>query len=71
MKKMFLILIIIGVLIIGCKQEVKEAPKKTQLSELQVAACNSADAAKTCDTRLAEIGIVLKEDCCRELGKCC
>ena len=44
---------------------------KPALSELQISACNSADAAKTCDTRLAEVGIVLKEDCCKELGKCC
>ena len=72
MKKRFLILIAIAVittiLITGCSGQQKI---KTTLSELQIEACNSADAAKTCDTRLAEVGIVLKEDCCRELGKCC
>ena len=71
MKKMVLILLVILILIVGCKQEVKDTTKKTQLSELQISACDSADAAKTCDTRLAELGIVLKEDCCEVLGKCC
>ena len=71
MKKIVLILFVVLILIVGCKQEVKDTTKKTQLSELQIEACNSADMAKTCDTRLAEVGIVLKEDCCRELGKCC
>ncbi|MBI2654791.1 hypothetical protein HYX02_08370 [Candidatus Woesearchaeota archaeon] len=54
----------------GCKGQ-QSISSKTTLSELQIEACNSADAAGTCDTRLAEVGIVLKEDCCRELGKCC
>jgi hypothetical protein len=59
-------------LIIGCATKQQDnSDKKTTLSELQIEACNSADAANTCDTRLAEVGIVLKEDCCRELGKCC
>lgn len=72
MKKFVLIFLVIAVfttiLIIGCSGQQKT---KTTLSELQIEACNSAHAAKTCDTRLAEVGIVLKEDCCRELGKCC
>jgi len=45
--------------------------KTPQLSELQITACNAADQANTCNTRLPEIGIVLKEDCCKALGKCC
>ena len=66
----FLIIIIIAV---GCQTtpQNKLSDKQKSLSELQIEACNSADAAKTCDTRLAEVGIVLKEDCCKELGKCC
>lgn len=77
MKKVGLILLIAFVLVlaIGCaQQQSKDTNQKSlsdSLSELQVSACNSADAAKTCDTRLAEVGIVLKEDCCKELGKCC
>ena len=71
MKKFVLILaILISVIIltVGCTAK---QTQKASLSDLQIEACNSADAAKTCDTRLAEVGIVLKEDCCRELGKCC
>lgn len=71
MKKIILILLIIVILIVGCKAQYKSSDKTKALSELQIEACNSADAAKTCDTRLAEVGIVLKEDCCKELGKCC
>lgn len=70
MKKIALILFLLVILIAGCKGQDKGATT-TGLSELQIEACNSADAAKTCDTRLAEVGIVLKEDCCKELGKCC
>lgn len=72
MKKIALILVIVLVLVIGCTQtKNKDSTKQKSLSELQISACDSADAAGTCDTRLAEVGIVLKEDCCRELGKCC
>ena len=45
--------------------------KPMQLSELQITACNAAHDAGNCDTRLADIGIVLAEDCCKVLGKCC
>lgn len=44
---------------------------KQKLSDLQITACNSADAADTCDSRLSEVGIVLKSECCKILGKCC
>ena len=68
-----LILLIIIIFVVGCQTtpQNKISDKQKSLSELQIEACNSADAAKTCDTRLAEVGIVLKEDCCKELGKCC
>ena len=65
-SSIFLIVIFIAV---GCKEQQKST--KSTLSDLQIEACNSADVAKTCDTRLPEVGIVLKEDCCNELGKCC
>jgi len=42
-----------------------------QLSDLQITACSSADVAGTCDSRLPEVGIVLKSECCKVLGKCC
>lgn len=46
-------------------------PPSVQLSELQIMACNTADQHGTCDSRLAEVGIVLSEECCQALGKCC
>ena len=68
MKKLILLLILL-LFVVSCKEfPEKELPT---LSELQVEACNAADEAGTCDTRLAELGIVLKEDCCQVLGKCC
>ena len=74
MKKIILICLLIFliiVIVIGCQNIEQNKPTKTTLSEFQIEACNSADAAGTCNTRLAEVGIVLKEDCCRELVKCC
>ena len=41
------------------------------LSDIQITACNEADKAGTCDSRLAELGIVMKEECCEVLNKCC
>lgn len=72
MKKSVLLFILL-LFIVGCKEIFeKEVPEeKVSLSELQVEACNGADNAGACDTRLAELGIVLKEDCCESLGKCC
>jgi len=69
MKKLILFLILL-LLIVGCK-EISEEKSKIKLSELSLLACNVAHDAGTCDTRLVEIGIVLKEDCCQILGKCC
>ena len=74
MKKIALIsllLLLTIIIAVGCKNIEQSKSTKPALSELQIEACNSADAAKTCDTRLVEVGIVLKEDCCKELGKCC
>lgn len=65
-----ILLIILLMFIVTCKEIPKKELPKT-LSELQVTACNTADEAGTCNTRLAELGIVLKEDCCQILGKCC
>ena len=41
------------------------------LSDIQITACETANKAGTCDTRLAELGIVLKEECCEVLSRCC
>ena len=69
MKKLLLFLIF-ALFIFGCSENQKKENTK-QLSELQIAACEKADEAGTCSSRLSEIGIVLKEDCCKILGKCC
>ena len=76
MKKTIIISLsffLIAIIAISCQitTQNKLSDKQKSLSELQIEACNSADAAKTCDTRLPEVGIVLKEDCCKVLGKCC
>ena len=72
LKIFFILFLLIISLLIGCKNiQQNKVDKQKTLSELQISACNSADAAKTCDTRLAEVGIVLKEDCCGVLRKCC
>lgn len=84
MKKYALILLVLIIFIVGC-QQVSKKPDEAKpiqageglpveyksLSDIQVTACNTAHEAGTCDTRLADIGIVLKEDCCEVLGKCC
>ena len=69
MKGMILILIIFIVVLNGCK--VSDSKADITLSELQIDACNAADNAGTCDSRLVDLGIVLQEDCCQSLGKCC
>ena len=76
MKKFALIslsFLIIVIIAIGCQitPQNKLSDKQKTLSDMQIEACNSAAAAKTCDTKLPEVGIVLKEDCCNELRKCC
>ena len=58
-KKIFLLFVLL-LFLVSCKELPKKETPKT-LSELQVTACNKADEAKTCDTRLTEVGIVLKE----------
>lgn len=81
MKKLALILLIFIIFIYGCGQVSQLPPPPAQvpdanmqeksLSDIQVTACDTAHDAGTCETRLAELGIVLKEDCCEVLGKCC
>ncbi len=50
----------------------EELPANIPLSDLQITACNAADKAQTCLTRLPKlVGLVTKEDCCKYLKKCC
>ena len=71
MKKILFVLFIFIVLTAACQKAPEPKAETKTLSDMQVTACNTADEAHTCDTRLAELGIVLKEDCCKSLGKCC
>ena len=77
MKKFALILLIFIIFVYGCQityrpQTTDVASKEPKaLSDIQITACDTAHDAGTCETRLAELGIVLKEDCCEALGKCC
>lgn len=41
------------------------------LSDIQVDACNAADEAGTCYTKLRELNMVTPQECCRHLKKCC
>lgn len=69
-KIIVLIPLILLMFIISCVQQIEPTTKKT-LSELQIEACNAAYNSGTCDSRLNEVGIVLGEECCEVLGKCC
>jgi len=54
---------------VGDADGIVKQPK--QLTEFQAEACNAAHEAGTCDTRLKQLGIVSKDDCCSSLSKCC
>jgi hypothetical protein len=41
------------------------------LSEFQITACVVASERGTCHSRLTEVGIVLPEECCGALARCC
>ena len=71
MRKIILFILIFVVLIAGCQKNPSPKAETKTLSDMQITACNTANEAGTCDTRLPELGIVLKEDCCKSLGKCC
>ena len=79
MKKPLLALVlglflIVTSLLISCETqkpvETPEAETK-QLDELQITVCEEAEKAGTCQTRMMEIGIVMPDECCEVLGKCC
>ena len=63
------ILLISVVLLLSCTPA--QGPPPKTLNDMQIVACNDAHEVGSCDTRLPEVGIVLKEECCKNLGKCC
>ena len=71
MKKLILILfLIILIFLVSCAKVPEEKPQK-KLDDLQITACEEADKAGTCYSRLIEIGIVMPNECCEILRKCC
>ena len=66
---MVFVLLLVSILLSGCTAIQVES--EATLSELQITACNSADEGGTCDSRLEDLGIVTKAECCINLGKCC
>ena len=71
MKKILFVLFIFIVLTAACQKAPEPKAETKTLSDMQITACDTANDAGTCDTRLAELGIVSKEDCCKALEKCC
>lgn len=62
------------ILIVACVQEKNEGIEPVtgqHVKELEETACNAADEAGTCSTRLANLGFVTEEQCCTKYGKCC
>ena len=64
-KLIALSILLILVVLSGCNTY------QGDITELQQTACISADKGNTCDTKLADLGIITKEECCQKLGKCC
>ncbi len=46
-------------------------PAGPKLSDLQETACLAAEKGNTCNTRLSDLRLVTKEECCASLGVCC
>jgi len=68
-------LILLLLLLIGCSEQQEKEGLETvtgqHITELQQTACDAADDAGTCDTKLASLGFITKEDCCEKFEKCC
>ena len=72
-KPVLALFLIASLFLISCTQKpagIPEAEPKN-LDELQITVCEEADKAGTCQTRLIEIGIVMPNECCEILRKCC
>lgn len=69
MEKELIVLVLFLVLLSGCAKVQKEETQK--LDDLQTTACEEADKAGTCQTRLIDVGIVMPDECCEAIGKCC
>jgi hypothetical protein len=80
MLRNFALIVLVLFALIACTEQ-KEVAKDTQqgmdqvtgnyAEELQKTACDSADGANTCDSKLASLGFITKEECCTKFKKCC
>ena len=81
-NKIVMGIVILGILVVTVSllmpgpNEVVEVTTTTtlvteELSDFQITACNAADEGGTCDTKLTQVNLVTKEECCKYLGKCC
>lgn len=67
------------VLLAGCQQKTAPDDQKqgmdhvtgSHVTELEKTACSSAESSDTCDSKLASLGFITKEQCCEKYGKCC
>ena len=79
-KPVLVLFLITSLLLVSCAtipEEIKDQDSGTpeaeskKLDELQTTLCEEADKAGTCQTRMVEIGIVMPDECCEVLEKCC
>lgn len=70
MKKELIVLILLTIFLFGCVK-IPEKRSEAKLDDLQMTACEEADKAGTCQTRLIELGIVMPNECCEALKRCC
>ncbi len=73
--------LVMGLLILvsGCQQKASPSSQNegmeqvtgSHVTELEQSACSSADRSGTCDSKLATLGFITKEECCEKYGKCC
>ena len=70
MKRQILFLIVLTIILLSCAAP-KTTNADTAVSEIKALACNKADQAGTCFTKLPQLGIITPEECCEQMGKCC
>jgi len=73
-KKLLAVLLILSIIIIAGCSSVEKKPtmnKTNAISLIKSTACNKADEAGTCFTKLMDLGIVTPEECCQQMNKCC
>jgi len=69
----FCLILITSLICLSCVKKPLEDNQVTgaSIQELKQTACEAAENADTCRTRLPELGFVTNEECCELFGKCC